>query len=212
MIFYTYIWLRENGTPYYVGKGSSDRGFVSDGHRVKCPADISRILVQEFPCETDAFAAEAFLIGYYGREDIGTGCLRNLTDGGGGVVGYRPTEEVRKKWSAVHKGRLLTEEHKRKLSIAAQNRSPEHLAKIAAALRGKPGTRRGAKASVETRRKMSASMTGLKRASFKLSPERLKRLTEQMRGNAYTLGRRLTPEHRQKISDGLLRRKQSPNA
>lgn len=44
MTFYTYFWLRENGTPYYVGKGTGDRAFTSRGHRVKRPKHTSRIL------------------------------------------------------------------------------------------------------------------------------------------------------------------------
>src|SRR5207253_2449071 len=43
------------------------------------------ILVQPYPSEADAFAAEVFLISYFGRKDLGTGCLRNLTDGGDGI-------------------------------------------------------------------------------------------------------------------------------
>jgi hypothetical protein len=61
--FYTYLWLREDGTPYYVGKGKGDRGFISDGHRVSRPKDRERIIVQEWPSEKDAFEAERFLIG-----------------------------------------------------------------------------------------------------------------------------------------------------
>ena len=80
-MFYTYLWLREDGTPYYVGKGSGHRAFVSWGHRHPRPKDRSSILIQEFPSERDAFSAEIFLISYYGRKDLGTGCLRNLSGG-----------------------------------------------------------------------------------------------------------------------------------
>ena len=78
-MFYTYLYLREDGTPYYVGKGSGDR--AHKWHRVGCPP-VERILSQEFPSESDAFEAEKFLIGFYGREDLRMGRLLNLTDGG----------------------------------------------------------------------------------------------------------------------------------
>jgi len=89
--FYTYLYLRYDGTPYYVGKGSGNRAFSSQ-HRVKPPTNTTRIMIQEFPSEQDAFEAEKFLIAYYGRIDQGTGCLRNLTDGGENPprnMGYR---------------------------------------------------------------------------------------------------------------------------
>ena len=81
-MFYTYMWLRENGTPYYVGKGSGRRAYVRFGHRVGVPKETERIIVQEFECEADAFFAEKLLIALYGRTDNNTGCLSNLTDGG----------------------------------------------------------------------------------------------------------------------------------
>jgi hypothetical protein len=89
MGFYTYMWLREDGTPYYIGKGKGNRAF----RKGSPPRD--RILIQEFPSEEDAFAAEVFLIAYYGRKDLNTGILRNRTDGGEGVSGYPLTEERR---------------------------------------------------------------------------------------------------------------------
>lgn len=88
MIFYTYLWLRENGTPYYVGKGCENRGFISDGHVVHRPVDDNRIVIEYHSSEEEAFQAEIFLISYYGRIDLGSGCLRNKCDGGEGVSGY----------------------------------------------------------------------------------------------------------------------------
>jgi NUMOD3 motif-containing protein len=99
-VFYTYLWLRDNGTPYYVGKGSGRRGFENSGHKVGCPKDIKFILIQEWPSEEQAYAAEKFLIEYYGRKDLGTGCLRNQTDGGEGgatFTGRKHTPEALEK-------------------------------------------------------------------------------------------------------------------
>jgi hypothetical protein len=80
--FYTYLWLREDGTPYYVGKGQGKRAFR------KSSPNRDRIVIQEFPDEDSAFFAEKLLIAFYGRKDNGTGVLRNLSDGGEGPVGY----------------------------------------------------------------------------------------------------------------------------
>lgn len=112
-IFYTYIWLREDGTPYYVGKGHGKRAI-----RRGSPS-LDRILLQEFPSEADAFAAEVFLIAYYGRKDNGTGILRNLTDGGEGTTGLpRPDNAIRNKncrgIPSWNKGLKMTEQHRQR--------------------------------------------------------------------------------------------------
>ena len=90
MLFYTYVWLREDDTPYYVGKGKGNRAYI--GHRecgvFKAPPR-GRIVFYIACDEQDAFETEKLLIWYYGRKDLGTGCLRNLTDGGDGVCGIR---------------------------------------------------------------------------------------------------------------------------
>jgi len=83
--------LREDGTVKYVGKGTKRRAFEATNHRGLTPKDKNLILLQEHPSEADAFEAEIFLILYYGRIDKGTGCLRNLTDGGEGASGTRPS-------------------------------------------------------------------------------------------------------------------------
>ena len=140
--YYTYLWLREDGTPYYVGKGTRDRAFIK--HRVGKPPAKDRILLQIFPSEEDAYSAEIFLISYYGKEIDGTGFLLNLTDGGEGAIpsedtrlkisktlkrkGIRPpsrkgcklTKEQRDKQSAAlkgHMGYIPTEEQRKKRSV-----------------------------------------------------------------------------------------------
>ncbi len=92
--FYTYMWLRASGTPYYAGKGYGVRAFVDHGtnHR---PKDDARILVQHWESEEKAFEIEKWLISFFGRKDLGTGLLHNLTDGGDGPVGYKPTPAAR---------------------------------------------------------------------------------------------------------------------
>src|ERR1035437_4231095 len=120
--FYTYLWLREDGTPYYIGKGYGQRGLTSRGHRVKCPPD-ERIIVQDFECEEDALFAEKFLIALYGRADNGTGCLRNLTDGGEGVVGQLALLERNRRC----KGIPLSPEHRAKMSAAKKGKPPNNL-------------------------------------------------------------------------------------
>jgi hypothetical protein len=81
-VFYVYLWLRENGTPYYVGKGTGHRGFTSTRHSVHRPPSRDHIIIQNFATESEAFEAEKFFIEFYGRVDLGTGCLHNHAEGG----------------------------------------------------------------------------------------------------------------------------------
>jgi hypothetical protein len=62
-----------------------------------------RIIVQEWPTEEDAFLGERFLIALYGREDLGEGCLLNMSDGGESPPNHRGkkrSEETRQKLGA----------------------------------------------------------------------------------------------------------------
>ena len=99
--FYTYLWLREDGTPYYVGKGTGRRAFTKHYHR-QCPPPKGRTVIYPAESEADAFETEIALIWYYGRKDLGTGCLRNLTDGG-----ENPPSAIGKKWTEEQKKRMI---------------------------------------------------------------------------------------------------------
>src|ERR1700674_936646 len=79
-VFYTYLYLSEDGQPYYIDKGARNRVFSSK-HRVPV-LSADRIILEPHTSEEDALAAEMFLVAYYGRQDKGTGCLLNKSDGG----------------------------------------------------------------------------------------------------------------------------------
>lgn len=153
MNFYLYLWLREDGTPYYVGKGRGTR--ASDDHGwAKAPKDQSRIRIYPMPDEATALAFECYVIDFWGRKDKGTGVLRNLTDGGenppknfvGRQGGWKLSQETRSKLSRRLKGvkkSFRTKEHCQKLSEANKGkpsylRTEEILQKQSTAQFGRP--------------------------------------------------------------------------
>lgn len=131
--FYVYMYLRSDFTPYYIGKGFGKRAWKLGDRVTKPPKDINLIfLVKEKLTEEQAFYWETYYIKEYGRKDIGTGILRNLTDGGEGSSGYKHSKESLIKMSQpkskahidkIRKkliGRKLTEATKKLLSEKKQ--------------------------------------------------------------------------------------------
>lgn len=99
---YVYAYLREDGSPYYIGKGVGNR--YKDPHTVAIPP-IERIkFIKTQLTDQEAIALEKELIAKYGRKDLGTGILRNLTDGGEGML--NPSPSIRKKLSDAKLGKL----------------------------------------------------------------------------------------------------------
>jgi hypothetical protein len=98
-MFYTYMWLREDGTPYYVGKGFGRRAFRThwSGTKMRPAPAEDKIVLYPAESEAEAFELEIALIWYYGRKDLGTGILRNLTDGGDGPTGQVFSASARRK-------------------------------------------------------------------------------------------------------------------
>ena len=140
--FYTYAYLREDGTPYYVGKGTGRRLYKKGKGEVGKPTDKSRIIfLKQNLTEQEALNHEIYMIAVLGRIDLGTGILRNKTDGGDGISGYKhsdealrflrermignqlskgyvPSMETREKISKANKGRVHTEKRNKKISLS----------------------------------------------------------------------------------------------
>jgi ribosomal protein L28 len=118
--FYTYAYLRKDGTPYYIGKGKGDRAFRNRGRSVKTPPKERILLLKTGLTEEEAFKHEIYMIALYGRKDLGTGILYNFSDGGEGSS--NPSEEIRRKIGAASKGRKHSEETRMKISKANKGR------------------------------------------------------------------------------------------
>jgi hypothetical protein len=116
-MYYTYLYFRQDVTPYYVGKGSGRRAYKNGGRPCRRPKSSHRIFVQYWESESKAFEMERWYILFYGRQDLGTGILRNMSDGGEGTSNL--SAEVRAKMSVSHTGKKWSEEVKAKMRKSA---------------------------------------------------------------------------------------------
>ncbi len=169
--YYTYAYLREDGTPYYIGKGVEKRAYYKWKGEIRPPKDKSRILIlKQNLTEEDAFRHEVYMIAVFGRKDLGTGILHNRTNGGEGSSGYCHTRETKnhmsKLMSGEHNsfyGKTHNEESKKKMS---ESRSGEKNHRY-----GKSAWNNGIRMNEETRKKMSDSAKKRKNNNKKIKKE-----------------------------------------
>lgn len=132
---------------------------------------------------------ERSLIKYFGRKDLGTGTLCNMTDGGDGTPGHIVSAEVRKKMSLAALGKTVTMETRQKIREAQLRRPPM---------------------SDETRRKIGLSSLGNKHnLGKKASAETIAKLKIANQGNSRAKGFKHTELARYKISKARIGKRQS---
>jgi hypothetical protein len=117
MEYYTYAYLREDGTPYYIGKGKNYRAYNNGGKPCCRPPTKDRIIIlKNNLTEEDAHRHEIYMINVFGRKDIGTGILRNKTNGGEGKSGWVPSQETKIKLKEANLGRKHSKKTCEKMS------------------------------------------------------------------------------------------------
>lgn len=165
----TYIWRDpKTNVLVYVGKGSSTRAWSHLRHNRPKPSRLQSMLKKrklegydpvpeliEAPNDEHAIEMEMLLIAMIGREDLGTGTLFNLTDGGDGAAGVKRSEATKAKHAAKIAARTAEESaaigqklsatltgHKKHEGFAEKQRnkvvSDETREKMRAAKEGKP--------------------------------------------------------------------------
>jgi len=131
--YYVYAYLRSDLTPYYIGKGKDKRAWKKQRLEVGKPTNESQIIILKYNLtEDDAFILEKKLIEEHGRIDLGTGILRNKTEGGDGPSGRIISKETCEKISAAKKGNTpwnkgipRTDEEKLKMSIGRSSKEKD---------------------------------------------------------------------------------------
>ena len=112
--FYVYLYLRDDNTPYYCGKGSGIRAWHPHRNKgttnyiggIHVPTDNNKIIIVSHRLtESEALSHEIKLIQHHGRKDIGTGILLNRTNGGDGATGRVLSKESRDKIKKSNTGK-----------------------------------------------------------------------------------------------------------
>ena len=122
--YYTYCYLTVTKRPYYIGMG---RGYRATRQHptldVSIPDDPALIIILKSGLtQEEAWKHEEYMIAVLGRQCDG-GLLFNKARGGAGWGGGSPcTPERKARIGKANSGRVLSVEHKQKLSVAKKGK------------------------------------------------------------------------------------------
>lgn len=238
--FYVYVYLDPRPgkglQPIYVGKGTVDLDRASYHWERRCVNPFLQSVLDKIRTaglvpqitiaaymedEDEAFAMERDLIAQYGRRDLRTGSLCNLTEGGQGTAGLKYSEErLRKKreqcstpeWremmTQIIKQAWQNPEHRARI-LESQNKlkaDPAHRAKLRAAILKSRTEQVRNKISVAMRTNWESDDYRAKQAASRAEaharPEEKARKSEA--------SKKLWTEHRDKISLAIRTAKSTP--
>ena len=128
---YRHIRLDKN-EPFYIGIGSDKsyrRAFEKKRrsgiwNKIICKTSYDvEILIDNLSWEQACSKEKEFIL-LYGRKDLNSGTLVNLTDGGEGALNrkYKTSEETKLKLSKAHIGKKVTDDIKLKMSITRKGK------------------------------------------------------------------------------------------
>lgn len=177
--FYAYVHAKPNTVDvsgiFYVGKGHGKRCLSKHSRNfhhsnVVNKYGMENILIGKFDCSSEkiAFDLEMGLIKCLRRNGVR---LANMTDGGEGTIGRIATEESKRNHSDKMRGRVAAPETKEKMRLAhsgernhfyGRSHSEETKLKISQKKMGHVAPNKGISPSLETRAKISATLTGRK--------------------------------------------------
>jgi hypothetical protein len=222
---YVYILSRPGGTPFYVGIGSGRRIMAHErnacerwrGYKYSLIRKIIRdggtvgYSVEFVKDRATACVEEKRLIALYGRMNMRTGPLANLTEGGEDIVagpwvltparaagakrageklrGRKASAEARAKMSAFQKGRKRSPEAIAKTTAALKARglSPDEIRKLGESRRGLKMPSNTRKGLAKWRAENPGGLSKAQKAAWQ-DPELRRRMSEKLKGRKMPAG------------------------